>query len=218
MFNPLALRVDNHVEISLDNKFNRVNFRCKDIENFYDFGHLNRARYLLEDSDDFIETYKDSDKNFHICYYNLIEKFDFDFSFFSLLGTTTLSYKHPKYHNNYITYQKKICANEKYETVKVLVESDNNVLNNLNGYFQDANKNWYYLVNRYAGLIKKSINHQNKLFWEYSSDKDKILIEIVASEVLEKSQIYVYEKIKLKRKNIKILDPLKSTSIKVNYF
>ncbi len=217
MFNPLALRVDNHVEISLDNKFDRVNFRCKDIENFYDFEHLNRARYLLDNSDNFIETYKDSDKNFHIYYYSLIEKFDFDFSFFSLLGTTTLSYKHPKY-NRYITYQKKIHTNEKYETIKVLVESSNEVLNHLNGYFQDANKNWYYLINRYAGLIKKSINYQNKLFWEYSSDKDKILIEIEASKIVEKSPIYVYEKIKLKRKDIKILDPSDATSIEINYF
>ncbi len=207
MFNPLALKVGDKCILNCDKK-REFFLKCEKIENFYDLKSLNTARYTFKNSFDFIEVQKDSLKNFKLNYYSLIEKIDFDLTFLSLLGAFNLSYKHPKYHNSYINYQKILYPNEKYETIKVLVDLNDYVLNYINGYLQDANGNWYYLVAKYPPQIKKSIN-KNRLFWEYKSDKDTILIEITiknknANLFQEQPKIYVYEKVKLKRKDIKI--------------
>ncbi len=211
----LSLEKDMTLEIALNHKEDTNLFKCEDIISFENGQNYISTRYLLSNEKDsyILDVQKDSMRNISLTCYHLIEKMEFDLNFLSLVGTSPLGYHNPQMPNiDYILYEMKEKFHEDHEMIKFMVTEEELPENPSDmGYYQDGNRNWYFMTNRTKGSLLK-FEDDYKLSWEYKQEKDeRLLIELKAfknmQEYIHKQPtIYIYEGKSLHRRDIKIVE------------
>jgi hypothetical protein len=211
----LNIDFDTIIEIGSNSKFETTNYEV--IDEIYYENHLNHPsnRYLLLDLDSedikILDIQKDSFNDIKMTLYELIERMDFDLNFLSLVGTSPLGYHNPKMPNiDYIIYE--IIEDEfsEKESIKYIVEkSELPQTPKSEGYYEDANGNWYFMAQKNSGeLLKFEDKFINS--WRYKQDNgERLLIEMEACKNIyeylrKRPKIEIYEGQEIKRRDIKI--------------
>ena len=211
----LTLEKDMFLHMDTKLKLDSNLFKCEDVITFENGQNYMSTRYLLSNDDEryLLDVQKDSMQNISLTCYHLIEKMEFDLNFLSLVGTSPLGYHNPNIPNiDYILYEMKENFHDDNEMIKFMVTKEELPENPKElGYYQDGNKNWYFMTNRTKGALLK-FNDDYKLSWEYKQEKnERLLIELQAYKNMQeymhkKPTIYIYEGKSLHRRDIKILE------------
>ncbi len=216
MFGALAIEEGATLQIDLHRGRTKSRFKCLETIAFENRYNIPAKRYLLQDEEtgtkSLLDIEQDLMKNFTITWYEEVEKMPFDLNFLSLVGTSPLGYHNPKYPNiEYIMYQRISDPTDETELLTFYVTEDELPQHpKENGYFQDANGNWYFLTRRANGALLR-FHERYRLCWYYRQDQDeRLLIEMDAYRSMTeytkyRPSIHIYEGKVIKRRDIKLL-------------
>jgi len=197
MFNPLSLKENDRIRL------NSELFICKNITNFTDAQNSLASRYELLSKVGktiWLEVKKDRALNYQLFYYEKVQQLDYDPSFLALVGTQTLGYTNPKKESLFQTVYDRIPKKgEVVMPIKHLVSEDELPINpKENGYYKDANGNWYFMTKRSEGTVKRFEDSLKIRSWEYKNKHDRLLIEM-----RDRKNITIYEGKEIARRDLK---------------
>ena len=202
MFNPLSLKKND--QIKLDLKL----FICQNILNFTDAQNSLACRYKLFNKKDnkviWLEVKKDRALNYQLFYYEKVQHMDYDPSFLALVGTQTIGYNNPNETlTNQMVYNRIPKKGEVVMPIKHLVTEDELPENpKENGYYKDANGNWYFMTKRSNGTLKKFDDSLKIRSWEYKYKQNRLLIEMQDQNNFL-TNITIYEGKEIARRDLK---------------
>ncbi len=208
MFNPLALKINNHIRLSTLSESKKELYICKEILNFTDAQKSIASRYqLFRESDSkeiWLEVKKDRALNYQLFYYEKVEELASDPSFLSIIGTSAIKYQNPHLKDSTLTlYNRVPKKGEVIMPIKHLIEEDDVPENPQEyGYFKDGNNNWYFMTKRSEGTLKNFDNNLKKRSWEYKHEHHRLLIEM-QDESDSLNEITIYTGREIERKNLK---------------
>ena len=202
MFNPLSLNKNDRLQL---NKTDDV-YICNKILNFTDAQKSIACRYQLlrkfDEKEIWLEVKKDRAQNYQLFYYEKVEEMEYNPSFLALVGTQTIGYHSPN-NKKQVVYNRVPKKGELVMPIKHLVSEDELPENpEENGYFLDANNNWYFLTKRSEGTLKNFNNNLKKRSWEYKHDHSRLLIEMKDFNN-SLTDITIYEGRELARRDLK---------------
>ncbi|MCH9813215.1 MAG: hypothetical protein K0U47_04645 [Epsilonproteobacteria bacterium] len=209
MFNPLALKQEDCIEINLSEIETKTRFICQSIINFTDAQQALACRYQLTDQNNgrelWLEVKKDRAQNYQLFYYEKIEEMDSDPSFLAVVGTSTIKYQNPHVKEDKHTIYNRIPKKgEIVMPVKHLVEEEDLPESPQEyGYHKDGNHNWYFMTKRSEGTLKNFDNNLQRRSWEYKHEQERLLIEMPDHKNAVETQITIYEGREIARKNLK---------------
>ncbi|OQX73947.1 MAG: hypothetical protein B6D59_04040 [Campylobacteraceae bacterium 4484_4] len=216
MFGALAIERGATLQIDLQNGMGKTDFECIKAISFENRYNIPAKRYYLKEERSgkrsLLDIEQDLMKNFTITWYEEVEEMPFDLNFLSLVGTSPLGYHNPKYPNiDYIMYQRISDPTDETELLTFYVTEDELPERpEENGYFKDANGNWYFLTRRASGALLHFENRY-RLCWHYRQDQDeRLMIEMDAYRSMTeytkyRPSIHIYEGRVIKRRDIKLL-------------
>ncbi|HIP01965.1 MAG TPA: hypothetical protein EYH01_05460 [Campylobacterales bacterium] len=211
MFNPLALEINNHLQLSSTLKSEKKLYICQQILNFTDAQASVACRYqLLRKSDEkeiWLEVKKDRAHNYQLFYYEKVQELEYNPSFLALVGTSTIGYQNPNETEQTI-YNRIPKKGESIMPIKHLVSEDELPENpKEEGYSKDGNGNWYFMTRRSEGTLKNFGSNLKKRSWEYKNEQTRLLIEM-QDENNALTDIIIYEGREIERKNLKKISTL----------
>jgi len=139
--------------------------------------------------------------NYQIFKYSLIDSFEYNNNFISILGTNTLGYNNPKLSKTSI-YKKVKLKKERYDLYKHIVSEDDLPEDyQSQGYHKDANGYYYFFTKKYSPQIKKSA-YEKRLSWEYKQDNNiRLMIETKGDK---NSKIFIYKGKELRNSDLEV--------------
>ncbi len=208
MFNPLSLNEDEYLLLNTTSNEIKTEYICHKILNFTDAQNSIACRYQLfrqiDEKEIWLEVKKDRALNYQLFYYEKTQIVKSCPSFLAIVGTQTLSYHSPDQKDTkQIIYNRIPKKGEIVMPVKHLVSEDELPQDPyLNGYYKDANENWYFMTKRSEGTLKNFDNNLKMRSWEYKHDQNRLLIEMPYFENTL-TDITIYEGREIQRKNLK---------------
>lgn len=208
MFNPLALKQNDYIQLGNSEVERKVLYICQKILNFTDAQQALACRYQLiqelNGRELWLEVKKDRAQNYQLFCYEKIEEMESDPSFLSVVGTSTIKYQNPHLKESTHTIYNRIPKKgEIVMPVKHLVEEDELPESpNEYGYYKDGNNNWYFMTKRSEGTLKNFDGKQQKRSWEYKHEQERLLIEMQDKNATN-TNIIIYEGREIARKDLK---------------
>lgn len=206
MFNPLALKIDDYIQLSTKEEDPKSLFMCNDVTCFKDTLGAFACRYRLRRTTDgqeiWLEVKKDRALNYQLFYYEVIEEMPYNPSFLAMVGTSTLGYQNPKLRSqSQIIFNRIPKKGEVLMPIKYIVTEDELPENPQdNGYHRDGNGFWYFMTKRSEGAIHHFSNQFTKRTWEYKHNQERLMIEVSDFEA-----ITIYEGREIARRDLKKL-------------
>ncbi len=204
MFNPLSLKKNEYIELKISQIREKELYICNNIVNFTDSQNSYAAKYqLLRTTDNkeiYLEVKKDRALNYQLFYYEIVQEMEFNPTFISLIGTSSIGYNKPdEKHAPQVVYNRIPKKGELTMPIKHIVE-EAELPNNpeKNGYFKDGNGNWYFMTKKSEGNLKKFNNNIKTRSWEYKHKQNRLLIEMENQEF-----ITIYEGREIARRDLR---------------
>ncbi len=213
MFNPLSLNEDEYLLLNTTPDEIKTEYICHKILNFTDAQNSIACRYQLfcqiDGKEIWLEVKKDRALNYQLFYYEKAQIVKNCPSFLAIVGTQTLGYHNPSEKNTkQIIYNRIPKKGEIVMPVKHLISEDELPQDpHLNGYYKDANENWYFMTKRSEGTLKNFDNNLKMRSWEYKHDQNRLLIEMLDFDKTL-TDITIYEGREIQRKNLKKISGL----------
>ena len=212
MFDPLNLANQQRHTLQLRIDHIHEHFICLHMDNIKHTNAATIARYHLQNMDNLqtyiLEVTKDKALNFHIHCYQLLEQKPYNHAFISILGTESIGYQlKTEEQPQFTIYHRILHKNENLNIYKYIADADDfDRSPEYYGYNQDANGNWYLLMQKSDGIVKNFTHNQPKRSWEYKqTDDQRLLIELEESGQKKEKYFDIFHGKRLKRKDIKLV-------------
>ena len=210
MFDPLGLAKDKKLALKLKLNFKEHTFIYNNLQTYP--GDCSKvARYTLKDTKHNklidIEISKDKKNSFHIYAYNLIETKPFNHKLSSILGVDSIQYQSFDDLNTLTKYHRINYKSEKLEFFKYICDPLTLPIHPASiGYEKDGNGQWYMLIYRSKGRVKKFAPDNYRRSWEYETqNKKRLLVELEESKYIDKNRFHIYNGQQLSRKELKLI-------------
>jgi hypothetical protein len=213
VFDPLRIAYNKSLLLQLRLHEERENFQCLHYTLIDNGTSSPVARYTLQNISDssivVLEVYKDSEFNFHIEAYQMIEERPFSPRFALMLGTDVIAFK-PKNHtgNERALYDRILYPGEEVNVIKYICDISELPVDPYEmGYTRDGNGNWYQILEQSQGRVKKFTDDRFVRCWEYENDEyTRLLIEREETHFQKPNNFYIYLGLTVKREQIHLIE------------